>query len=98
MNCSAAIVYPFFSQEKGCATVCVLETRLQKALVCILEFDIAQKTDILNFGQQSQANFGKTFRANTLASTIRMNVDTFQISRIVRESHNIRLEEEFVVF
>lgn len=53
MNCGAAKVYPFFSQEKRRTTVCVSKTRLQKTLVCIDEFDIAQEADILNLVQQS---------------------------------------------
>jgi len=53
MNCRAVKVYPFFSHEKGCASVRVSKTGLRKALVCVSEFDIAQKTDVLNFGQQS---------------------------------------------
>ena len=51
MNCRAVKVYPFFSHEKGCTTVRIPESRLQKALMCISEFDIAKKTHILDFGQ-----------------------------------------------
>ena len=51
MNCRAVKVYPFFSHEKGRTTVRVPKSRLQKTHVCISEFDIAKKADILNFLQ-----------------------------------------------